>query len=387
MKGIKFIFLIVFQVFALILPNQSTSIVNELNKVNSYEIAFTLPISDSFEFNGTNREAYDAKFKDEFDKNKTNEINISISSIESITIGSDNYFEGIGFISLSDNIITFKVSGYLYPYEDIYKKTVYVGVLEGYINDENSDQNSISLGIHCLPDQNKTFVTACIGVDNGSGSKPVILDFGKPFTEQKYAVEDKMKHDKITDSSNSIPALQGNQDFQATPMTFGGTPTDYDPRLQSTGTTASSSLTVSVYYQNITRFQTNNEISAKTTANKANFEAFMRNTYGYDIISNSTGTDSVTLRLISCANYFESTDGPNSVVPPAGSTNLNFVLPVYAGGQWQTIDISIPVSSTTVSFISGAGLDPSRKHITQWVFWRLAGFSSTNFLYNIINTS
>lgn len=213
---------------------------------------------------------------------------------EKLSLGEQNFFEGAGSIHISGHQARYKVSGELYVTKNAEDKTVYVGVLVGHLTDDFRVANSddFSMGVHFIEENLKAFITACIGVDNGKET-PIMLEYGKPFVEQHNALLEKMLYDKErnyvnVDSSNDSPAL---------PLTYGGTPTDYCPRLKDTATVASNSLSVSVYFQNRARFQTNQEISAKVNANKANFENFMRNAFGFNVISNSTSTDRVRLSV------------------------------------------------------------------------------------------
>ncbi len=354
---------------------------NNISKNNSFQIIQDL--SNNYGLNDINQITFQKKFAQNLDSTAIKpKIILNLLSDESIKVDDYINFSGDGYITVDSNDITFSTHGSLYPIIDENNEMVLLGILTGYINNSKDNEDMISLSIHYMPNLEKAFISTCIGVDDGKGNVPLILDFGSPFTEIKNATLKKEKQIKHKEETQNLSNKELELTNSRSNLSYGGTPTEYDPRLKNTGYSTNSIMSVSVYFQNKARFQTPNEISAKVSANKANFENFMRNTYGYNIVSNSSDASTVKLEIVSSDMYYESTDSSTSVVPTASTTNLNFSIPVYIGQYnlgWQTIPINITTSSTSVSFRAATGADSSRKNITTWNFYRLAGFASTNF--------
>lgn len=335
-------------------------------------------LSNDFKFIDVNEKAYEKRFfKVSNSISSASKIELNLVNEEDIILDEYVKFIGDGHITIDGENIPYTATGMLYTSVDNKNEIVFLGTLVGYINNSNEEKDMVSLSVQYMPDLNKAFISACIGIDDGKGSVPLMLDFGTPFNEITEAYLKKDKHIKEKESQQNLTEQQDNMPISI--MSYGGTVTDYDPRLKNTGYSTNNIMTVSVYYQNKARFQTNNEVSAKVSANKANFENFMRSTYGYNIVTNSTDASTVKLEIVSADINYESTA---SVVPTANTTNLNFTLPVYIGLYnlgWQTIPINITTSSTNVSYRPALGADSSKRNITTWQFYRFAGFASTNF--------
>jgi hypothetical protein len=352
------------------------------SKKNKFKIVESLCTETKFA--DSNKKALEKNFSGKFSESSKMRIELNLESNEDITYNDYVSFKGYGNIIIDNKNIPFNANGSLYPAANKKNEAVFLGVLTGYINNSVEDKNIISLSIHYMPEYDKTFIAACIGIDDGKGNVPVMLDFGTPYSEIKEAYLEKERQDKkdqISYDENQESSV-GEEDASISILGYGGTVTDYDPRLKNTGYSSNNIMAVNFYCQNKARFQTLNELSARVTANKANFENFMRTAFGYNIVPNSTDASTVKLEIISAENYFESTDSSTSVVPTAGSTNISFTIPVYIGKfniGWQTIPISITTSSTSVSFRPATGADPGRKNITTWEFYRFAGFASTDF--------
>jgi hypothetical protein len=349
------------------------------NKNNKFHIMQN--VSNDFKLIGVNKEAYEEQYlKQSISTDPQTKIELNLISEEDITLDENIKFTGEGYITIEGIYLPYITTGALYPVTDKNGHTIFLGILTGYINNSTEAKDMISLSVQYMPETEKTFVSACIGVDDGKGSIPVMIDFGSPFSEIKEAYLKKEKQTREKEMKQSLNIQEDAKPISI--LSYGGSVTDYDPRLKNTGYSTNSIMSVSVYYQNKARFQTPNEVSAKVSANKTYFENFMRSNYGYDIVANSTDASTVKLEIISAENYYESMDSSASVVPAANKTNINFTIPVYIGLYnigWQTIPINITTSSTSVSFRAATGADAGRKNITTWEFYRFAGFASTDF--------
>lgn len=275
-----------------------------------------------------------------------------------------------GAIITSSGAYDFKTEGSVFLHKDENASDV-VGVFTGDLSIGNKVQ-TVSFGVHYSLATGDSFITSCIGTDDGV-DKPAMLDFGEPYSSINAAVIAKQKYE-------AAPDLQFNSDIAQTPTNNSPALVEEDIRYKNSGTGGNKSLEVAVYFQNRARVQTNNKLYAKASGNKTNFENYIRSQYGKKIVANSTSANNIIMKLVSSNDNFEYA---STTIPNAGSTAISFVMPVYIGSPlnlgWQTLQISIPTSSITITKTNSATLTPGKLHIVQWKAWRLAEFASTSF--------
>lgn len=299
------------------------------------------------------------------------EISLILKRSDEIKHEDYTPYQADGSIVINGKKSQFSVSGQLFNEKTDNGDLILLGTLDGYLNNIVTDENYITLSVHYVPGKNLCFIPVTIGIADNDGNLPISLDYGTPYNEITNPLFKKQKILKERELDEESTASKNSSDsLILTPYEYGGTPTDFDPRLKNTSASGNGSMSVSVYFQNKAVQQTNNLVYAKLSANETNWYNYCKNNIDGQIYADGASrVDKAWISMISADPGYSALRG--NCVPASGATTISFNMPVYFPLlSWQILGISFNTSTTNLTFrpCTGGTLD----NICDWEFWRLA---------------
>lgn len=213
-----------------------------------------------------NKRDLKVKFKKDLGSIKSNDtlIDLKLKNLKNISIDEDIPFEAEGKMIIGGSEYAICPKGNLLATLSSDGKIVLVGALSGYLNNVEADENWCIMSVNYSPDDNQCLISASIGVLTDT-TIPVDVGFGSKFTNIEKA--SKKKIDKMKAESNSDSEI--NTSSKTSSLMSGGTgsPAPDDPILQTCTSTCGASFFTSIYLQQKTHPQLNNQVMARVSVN------------------------------------------------------------------------------------------------------------------------
>lgn len=281
-------------------------------------------------------------------------------------------------IDTNDNKYQTVLDGDLHKITTNENHLVYIGGLHGYLGKtdtvEEQDQNVIDVGLHYSPNTAESLFSVTIG-SGGNGRTPSFFYFGdkdSAVIQEAFQIFREQQEIRKVQELNDVNSNTSNDLIQ---------PSSVDARVVYQGTDYATSsygnlAAISFYSTKELRNQSITTHYAKANSYTNNAKNYIQSITSspYKIID--VAADTFTVEIISADDLLYAIGG--TALPANSSSSLDVSIPFYFGATFgfQTLNFTVPLSSTTLSYRKKAtGSSPHNTHITSWVLKKTFGFS------------